>query len=227
MSGFRRDLQRADIVGQLFDESLYPQYFPQTRRIFEKSMQKEGIDVIATTPEGQEILIDEKVSVAYLNDPPNHFWFEVSYLDSEQSQRVGWFMNKELKTEMYVLGFIHKSTPEAEENLSSHKQLLHTEVLFIPKGKILHYLNEIGIGLNKIRQANQTLRFQPHMKCVRLGANGRVWVSRSDRYSECPINLMIGKEILIDMAVARVEIFNDDPAEEVEGFTTDFSESSF
>ena len=147
-----------------------------------------------------DYFIDEKAQLYYINKGLPTFAFEVSFSDRLGKERLGWLLNDELKTNFYMLIWPYASNT----NLSTIKKedFCKVDCLLIRKDKIKKYLYDNGWTNEKI--------LSEIFKIRNLGLQGKISIpgvknfyfyhSSSEKYQENPINIVIRKNILIDLA---------------------------
>lgn len=94
-------------VGEFLDRYFYPCFEAEFKRNQIDSLQWKGIDVITTNTDGEKSNIDEKSAAHYVNSDLRTFAFEVSFLNRGNSLNMGWLLNKELKTDYYLLSWVY------------------------------------------------------------------------------------------------------------------------
>ena len=100
MTQFDEDLSRETEVIQNLQpvfQSFFNGYTVKTN----KTDQKRGVDVVAEY-NSEQINIDVKSQLDYLNDPLETFVLEIFSETNTESNNVGWFINKNLDTHYYM-----------------------------------------------------------------------------------------------------------------------------
>lgn len=187
----------------LYQELLKEENFISFKRVADSRLQKQGVDVIAKT-EHAVANIDEKAQLHYINDNRPTFVFELEFIRAGQAME-GWFLNERLQTTHYLLLWPNAKTADLSQIVSD--DFTCVEGMMISKNKLKKYLNEIGISINFLRQTTKLLREQGVSGSQKTAYAGiKFYVSPSSKYSENPINMVISKQILEQLADAHYMI---------------------
>ena len=110
---YNLDIRAERIVGKFLEKYFYPncRAFTNVKRCYDRDSQYAGIDVSLYDKDlKREILIDEKTDGHYFNSVDlTTFVLELSYHakdDYEYKRRPGWFVNDNLKTDMYLFSWV-------------------------------------------------------------------------------------------------------------------------
>lgn len=177
--------------------------FESIERVHDNAMQKRGVDVVAKT-DCKTYHIDEKAQLYYLNKALPTFAFELDYLSRGQ-RRIGWLLNDELLTDYYFL--IWPFAQEVDLRLITKDDFTALDCLMLNKKKLLSFLEQCGLNKRYLQEQVKTLRKNECEGKQPTGIKGvYFYVSSSSKYSEAPINLVIAKNILIELSDAHYEI---------------------
>ena len=202
------DMAAEQALASYMDEYFYARLIETgelsaVERIHDIEMQKKGVDVIAEKND-DKAYIDEKGQLYYINQGLPTFAFELGYLKDGRSC-IGWLLNDELLTSRYFLLW-----PEAEtDDLSILTKDMFTSVygMMIKKEDLINFLDENGLFRETLLRVEKELRRQGKQGKHRSLMDGvYFFLSSSESYSEAPINLVISKKILRELASACYKI---------------------
>ena len=165
-----------------------------------KAKQINGTDVWLHTKNKTKISVDEKAQLYYINQNLPTFAFELGFIGQTGNVKDGWFINDKLDTKMYMLIYPYAKTTEIEKlEYSSFTKL---ECILISKLAIWRELCNVGLTKNILIEETKKMRekgeigrkFFPNIDWCYLN------MSNPEKYSETPINLVIKKDKLIEIA---------------------------
>lgn len=179
-------------------------------RVFDKTRQLQGIDVIFRSNENSDskILIDEKAATKFLNKKLNTFSFEL-YSENNRN-KIGWLLNSNIKTTHYAIIY-----PRSKNNDISKLDSL--EWILIDKKKIIDLINSIpNINKyikevyndsyeNKITGRNQYI-IRLYNKDSRNNPLILKLVWSKNILPERPLNILIPKYKLIEMSDKYIKL---------------------
>lgn len=173
------------------------------QRIYDVEQQKRGIDVIASK-EKHTAYIDEKAQLYYINKRLPTFAFELGF-STESARHTGWLLNDELATTHYFLLWISAETSSLAQ--FSKEKITSVEGIMIRKSDLRKYLDEHGLDYKTLSEVENKL----HEKAVTGRHDSPIdgiyfYVSDKKKYSEAPVNLVIGKKILLSIASGHYQI---------------------
>lgn len=206
MNQRQKDMRAEQELAKFLDEHLYQELLKEKKfisfeRITDIDRQMHGIDVIGQT-EDECYKIDEKAQLHYINHTTPTFAFELEFIRYGQAIE-GWFLNSSLETTHYLLLWPNAGTEDLSKIVSG--DFTEVEGMMISKRKLKNYLE--GIGFSNTFLENETNRLR------KKGASGsqgsfydgiKFYVSPT--YAENPINLVISKRILAQLADAHYMI---------------------
>ncbi len=187
-------------------------------RIEERQKQLEGIDVVVHV-NGKDIIIDEKASIYYSNAMIPTFAFEIDSIQKGHSLPVeGWFINNSLSTMYYMLIWPNIKC-EKKEKVWIRKKLEYisssdftiVEAMLIEKKRLQEKIYELGFDREYLVHYAQKIR-QKYGKSNdsfddRIGTYLKIMYS--GHLAEKPVNLVVGKELLKEVASAVYLISED------------------
>lgn len=231
MESFRKqDMKLETELGSFLDEYLYPDILKQYKayskfiRIKDRQQQLQGIDVIIENGNKSTINIDEKASVYYSNAMIPTFAFEInSYQRDGNEPVIGWLLNDNLKTDYYNLMWPNVKCIQNNEREWIRKPLSEIrkpdftiiESMMINKKKLIERIEKDIVPkfemklleyATKIRRNDLVLT--NNKVCLATGYN----IVYTENLKEKPINLVIKKNILSDVADAIYLISQDGSA---------------
>lgn len=194
-------------LSKFLDEHLYQELlkegkFTSFERVSDIEMQKQGIDVIGQTEDNKICRIDEKAQLHYINHTRPTFAFELEFLLSGQAFE-GWFLNNGLETTHYLLLWPNARTDKLEQIVSD--DFTNGEGMMISKRKLKKHLESIGLSDEFLEDKTKQLREHGASGSQKPFCDGiKLYVSST--YPENPINLVISKRILAQLADAHYMI---------------------
>jgi len=212
-TGQRQSRRGADMAAEaelasFLDEYLYAPllaegHFETIRRVFEKEQQLKGVDVVVST--GKTIgNIDEKAQIYYVNKNLPTFAFELQFLKYGEVIE-GWFLNDRLCTDYYLLIWPQATTDNIYELTKDKFTCL--DALMISKNKLRMRLEELGLSKEVLTNKAVELRRNRAYGKTATGHKGiYYYLSDSRKYVEAPINIVISKSILQEIASAHYAV---------------------
>ncbi len=166
-------------------------------RMYSKAEQKAGIDVIVNI-RGNEYLIDEKCSLDYINKDIPTFIMELSFLGKNKEIKEGWFLNCDIKTDVYLLIWPKAVTEKKSEiNMNSFTQL---DCIWIQKESIENYMIQNGYTKLNLTRKAETIRNTNKYGTSDKQKGKKFYFYFTENLDEKPINLVIYKDELIRLA---------------------------
>ena len=207
MSRRKMDMNAEQVLTQVMDDWIWTRLHKNKvgninsyERECEKKKQINGTDVWLYTKNSNKLSIDEKAQLYYINKNLPTFAFELSFIGQDGSLRNGWFVNETLDTNMYMLVYPYATTTNVSELV--YNSFTKLECILISKNNIWKELNKFGLTkefllkeIDKIRKENKIgrHRFENIDWCY-------LNMSNVNDYSETPINIVIKREKLIQLA---------------------------
>ena len=219
-----KDMYAEEVLCDFLDTCYYGKIlndrFEFTRSTDEEN-QKEGIDVIITDKRtGKEYLIDEKAQLHYLaNGPLPTFSFELQFYSQNETNRrydvlrTGWLINESLKTTDYILVWPRSKKRILPDQLDTITvdDFDIIELMRINKSKLLNRIyQDTHLDSQALLSAAKTFRKESNSYSNKgvirkeIIVNGKevegMYFTYSTSYREKPINLIIRKEVLSEIA---------------------------
>lgn len=231
MTTKEEDMTAEQELAKYLDKYLYDRLKLKCKtisRITDKTLQMEGLDVIIEYDNGDLVNIDEKAQLHYIDVCRKTFVFEVDFIGRNNTLHPGWLYNNELKTDTYMLiwpqetvyNSVIKSIDNNVEQLNKIKGILRNikcddfvsvECYLIKRDTIKEYLSSNGWNSERILEKSAELRHNKKYK--------RTFVSETDdfyfyfsepfNYRESPINIVIKKDVLKELAHKRYMVKKD------------------
>jgi len=189
------------------DKFLYERFptgsaFSSIRRVQDEQEQKSGVDVEFIGTDYRGYCVDEKAQLHYLNQNLPTFAFELlSYQNGYDT--VGWLCNSKLKTDFFMLIWPSATTDDYEG--ITWDQFTKADCLLIQKSKILKMLASKGLTVERMLSAARDIRSSGRKGKIPIpGIKGIYYFASYPReYQEAPINIIISKPILKELAQRR------------------------
>lgn len=195
------------------------------KRIYDETLQKQGVDVIATTARGR-FCIDEKAAIYYSNAMIPTFAFELDSLQGDDNDVLtdGWFVNDDLKTQYYMLIWSNVKCKKVKDK-DNDKSVIWVradvqhilkhdftilEAMLISKVRLRKALED-NFHLDKVRLLKYAheLRDPKDKTGNIIYLNNSVKVQFSDQLKEQPVNAVVQKNFLKQYAQAMYYIGED------------------
>ncbi len=207
------DTRGEKALGIFLDKYFYPDFiklegFSKFERVYDVSSQKLGSDIKLTNSSGKIINIDEKAQLHYINNPRDTFAFEVSYISDKGDVLDGWLISKDNITDCYLLAWIKEARTDKLNRIVS-EDYLNVEISFITKKQILNYLSSLKYSIAKISKEASLLREDGSKNRVEISSDCFLYHSKIE-YTEDPINIVISKSVLENLAYANYNISKDE-----------------
>lgn len=187
---YEEDLRKTKVVEQFLDKYLYP---GNQKRITDKKQQLAGIDVIY---DGKKI--DEKAAINYMENQLETYSFELEFTDRYGNIRDGWFLDSTKVNDYYLLIYL-----EGNPRLTNIYDITKIEYILVRKDKIRELLNKIKIKKKiksfKYKESKFGL-YQYLLYCEYDNTRYKLKLKRSNKLIEEPLNIIIPKSLLIELA---------------------------
>jgi len=199
MTFFHRDLNKEQLLGKFLD-SIYPQINIEVERNNNIDLQHKGVDLIYK--EKENIFIDEKAQLDYLNSNLPTFTFELSYLKNEE-YRLGWLFDESKLTTHYFLitGIYAKNINDLTQGF------IKCIITSVNRSLLIKHLNSKGLTYTVLYNYEKQIRssFTKNKKHLIKELNSKTEgiLFYSPQLSEKPINLQLKLNYLIEIGVAK------------------------
>jgi hypothetical protein len=180
-------------VAMFLDKHFYPTNYPIYKRIIEKEEQLKGVDTIINIPMIGEVFCDEKAAVHYVNKGLPTFAFELDFKLYDGRLVEGWFLNKEKKTQYYLLVWIWAS----KEKGFTYDDITKVEVILINRDKIISELTKIGMNPDSMKQKSIEIRKNSQTGVIEKDYNKPFYFYLTTHLQENPLNIILKKDFLI------------------------------
>ena len=208
------DMSAESQLAYFLDTYLYSRFpksdsFSQIERMHNKVEQLAGVDVRFTSKDGAIYDVDEKAQLYYLNKDLPTFAFEIQFL-RDGKETIGWLCNDSLKTDFYLLIWPF-ATQDSPKNICWH-QFTKADCLLVKKRRLLMMLEKEGLTLDKMHQDAAQLRSSRQIGKVPIEGTRGIYYFASDpqKYREAPINVVITKDRLLNIAQRRYIVTKDE-----------------
>lgn len=173
------DIRMSQIVSEFTIEQFYNKYVKKLEIVNDRERQTMGIDsifFIGKTP----YRCDEKSAVRWRN--LKTFSMELLFLDKNNNEFIGWFLNDQLVNELYLFIWIDKTKSDTilTKNILSKEDIKEAEFALVEKVQIMEYLKKLGWTKDKLLEKAQKLSITK-IKTLEISKN-------MDANSLCQIN---------------------------------------
>lgn len=213
-SNFIDDLNGENVLANFLDKYFYAKL--EVRDYFRNTPEKhnylqyqyKGIDVTFKW-NGYDFIVDEKATLHYPNGIPT-FAFELRYI-KDNIWRPGWFYDETKQTEYYLLAWPKRQDIKLSELKMEHFQTV--EVMLLSRKNLHEYLNKnyditkqaIHVAVDNIITANN------YGKLHNIHPSSNHYYYYTKYLSETPVNLVIQKSTLKELAIFHFVIYRDKP----------------
>lgn len=201
----KSDAEKERILNVFLDKYLFRQkYFSNVDRKTDIENQINGIDVQLDIDDLnlKNINIDEKAQLHYLDGGLPTFAFELIFRNRNLDFVLGWLMDATKLTTHYLLYFVKTKDGKSLNNV---EDIIYVEYLLISKIKLIKYLEEEDLTQTKLTQMAYELKNKEsgaHHKSNQLP----YYFFYSDQLAEKPVNLIIRKKKLYELALLKGKI---------------------
>lgn len=217
-SNWEKDNDMTRKMEKFIEREIYSnrEIFSKFSRINDIVGQKSGVDAIISTTDGRIVNanVDEKVAYTWANKFLQTFAFEIKSRRNE-----GWLVNDKLKTQYYLLVWINyagipsKGFEGKYENWDVSKldenNIKIADYVLISSGTLKKYLEEHGLSCKRLLEIADEIRASGKYR-QKIEYNGFRFTYGTIRDDgERPINILIGKEPLREMAVISGTVGSD------------------
>ena len=143
-SKFYEDKRKEELFGRYLDKNFYSALNAySSQRVYEKDLQKKGVDLILEDDQGEHLVVDEKAALHYMHTNINTFAFEIF---NTNSGNPGWLYNPNYLTSHYLLAWPHAT----DTSVPSSDVFCNNEVMLISRKDIHKILADRGLDQEKI-----------------------------------------------------------------------------
>ena len=195
-----RDMKVEREIARFLDKHLYSQsVFTKAKRTDDLEHQLCGSDIIISIPSSNisDAVVDEKAQTQYINRPLPTFAFELSFISSSNSIIEGWFTDMAKSTEYYLLIWISKCKKEWNITAEDIEEL---DYALVSRKKIHEYLAQFGYNKEQLQEKARKIRTNGIDGQIDKGNNHPYWFYFTTRLAEQPINIVIRKNLLLQLA---------------------------
>lgn len=205
MAGFRkRDTDVEQEIARFMDEHFYPNHVTEFTRYTSREEQLKGKDVQFTYQSLKNIIVDEKAMSHYINRDLPTFAFELSFIRGNGEEVQGWFLDKSKETQYYLMMWIFAKQEKPWE--VTKDDITRVDGILLDRFKLIEYLN--GQGMTEVRMISRAREIRAS------GIDGATdkrddtsyYFFNTTRLDEKPINIILKKRKLIELAEARFNV---------------------
>ena len=212
-SFWRQDTRLEKELGKFLDKCFYKKLKIFYERVTDEKTQKSGVDVILGSEDRAKV--DEKASFYYSNVMLPTFALELQY-EKDNELRTGWYLNESLDTEYYLFVWPNIKDIKIEEQKKKKKwertdlsmvtaeDFTIIEAMFVNRKKLKRFIDGQGLTaeylskrVNEIRNSTGEDRDRFIKGEVVKQGYKLMW---STHLNESPINLLVNRSILFDLA---------------------------
>jgi hypothetical protein len=198
MSHYKRDLNKEQKLG-IYLDTVYKKIDLKVTRVNDLNLQHKGVDLIYTH-NANDIYIDEKAQLDYVNKNLPTFTFELSYL-KDKTLKEGWLFDDNKQTHFYFL-----VTGIKAKNPKQH-DYYDCIITSVDRSKLLRFLDGINLDEQQLSNYQKEIRARKHkenrIEIKELDIKKEGCLFFSPHLAEHPINLQLRLQFLIDSGIAK------------------------
>ena len=180
------DETRSDHAHKMLERVFYGPETVGYHGVYDKETQVKGVDSIFSY-NGKEYYCDEKAAVNYVAKGLHTFSLELTFTDRANKTVTGWLLKEDNTTDSYIFMWFDE---------------YDYEIALVEKSKIIEYLNSLGWDKDKLLKKADLIRKGDGGYLGNIMKNGcRFSFSNYDWMPEKPINVLVPREKLVNMAV--------------------------
>lgn len=191
-STFALDLWKEKILIKYLD-MVYSKLGFDINRIDDKILQRQGIDLYLSNDKFQDIVVDEKAQLSYIDKTLHTFAFELGYILNDTHKR-GWLFDVDKKTQYYML-ICNIKTIKNNTSLKDNK-IKSFELILINRKKLIEYLKENNISEEIVKIKEEEYRDKNLNGRIKIENEERFYFYVTQKLAEIPFNIVIKKEEL-------------------------------
>lgn len=195
----KNDMNVEQEVANYLDKYLYSRdMFTQAERTDDANNQINGSDIIISIPDKnlENIVVDEKAAIYYVNKNLQTFALELSFLNSGLHYSEGWFVNTNLATEYYLIQWLNADIDDPWQ--VKENNITEIECVLVSKAKLKEYFANEGYDKTKFLQIAQKMRASNQTMIAPPGKPYRFYYTQ--KLAEKPVNLLLSKEEYIRLS---------------------------
>lgn len=202
MSHRKRDSRVEKEISKFMDEQFYSNKVKDFIRFEDLDNQLKGKDVSFTLGKLKNILVDEKAQSQYINKNLPTFAFEISFIRSSGDWTLGWLFDTTKENNYFILIW-----PFASKDWNITKEdIIKLDCLLIDKLKIQKFLEKEGFNINTMLEEEKRIREHKLSGKINNSVSKYVYFYKTDHLSEKPVNIVIRKEKLIELAELKFTV---------------------
>lgn len=191
------DERCADIISSFLDKNFYSTIeYSSFERIYDKTRQVEGFDVIIKDLNENIYGIDEKAAIRYVNKNLQTFSMELSFINRGGKINDGWLFDENKKNNYFLFVWIDKADNDI---IVSETDIKEIEVALVSKNKIIEYLESIGWNKINLYKKAEKIRLSDNEYKGNLNRDGCKFVC-SRHLVEQPVNILISRKKLLTLS---------------------------
>lgn len=192
-----KDMAAERELAKFLDEHLYTKdIFTRADRTDSAITQIEGSDIIISIPSLniKDAVVDEKASIYYINKNLQTFVLELSFLNKGFHYSDGWFVDKSLATEYYLMQWIKADV--ADPWTVTAQNITEIECVLISKQKLIDYFKGFGYDSSKFKEISDQIR-KTGIYPKTPTTDFRFYYS--PKLAEKPVNILLNKSVYIQL----------------------------
>ena len=203
MPNFEQDLNHEKILATYLDH-IYKLKGYSVERPTNMNKQHRGVDLIIQK-DGQELLVDEKAQLHYLNADLPTFTFELSYLNKSGSKKKGWFLDKSKETNFYFL-VTNIMLRDNLKVLRMPEDIATLKITAVSRKQLKDYLTKKGLTEKQLSDYDAEIRHKARygrnsIKGLDSKREGLMFYTA--HLQEKPMNLQLRLDFLIKAKVGK------------------------
>lgn len=201
-STFGMDLWKEQVLGE-FLNSIYKKIGFKFERISDKKLQREGVDLYLSLKNHENMIVDEKAQLSYIDKTLNTFAFELGYYLNGKYKK-GWLFDEDKKTQYYLL--ICNIKTQKNNGYLKDNNITSCELILIQRQKLIYFLENRGINSESSQVKQSEYRNQNLNGRILIEGEENMYYFLTQKLAEKPFNIVIKKKELIKLALYSKKI---------------------
>ena len=202
-SNRKSDTRQESVITQFLENRFFSKYGKPYEIVRDKERQVKGIDVILN---GKNIDIKAQSSKRYINNPTDTFLLEISFLNKNGEEMVGWFLNNDLLTDYYAFVWIIDATVNESGGITIAEDIHKAEMMFVDKRKLQDYIATKYDASSLLQEADRARVVGERVSEVLMDG---IKFSHTPTLFEKPCNLVVKKSLLNKFSVGHYFIYGN------------------
>ncbi len=192
-------------IGKYLDKNFYPHHVRNLVRYNDITHQMAGQDVKFDYKQITNMIVDEKAAAHYVNKDLPTFAFEINFLLQSGQLVDGWFYDNTKATQYYLLAWLWAKKDKG----FSADEITKVDLVIIRRSAIIQMLESYNVDHERALRIATAIR-ENGTSGIHYRNDARpFYFFYSSQLAEQPVNIIIKKSKLIELAIGRHKIQNN------------------